>query len=362
MTLKNHHARRYPCDDTKTLALAARSKENEAKVKVAVFDTHHYDRPVLEQANHQNHELIFLESCLSVVTADLAKGCRVVSCFANDRVDREVIEKLKSLNVDLLTIRGAGFNNIDLRAANENGLAVMRVPAYSPHAIAEHAVALLLTLNRKTHHAFNRVRDLNFSLEGLVGFDLIGKTVGVIGTGRIGQAFASIMRGFGCTVLVMDVKPDRPWALSCGAQYVELQELYERSDVISLHAPLNDSTKHLIGDAAFQRMKRNVVLINTSRGALIETSSLLKALKQKQIAGACLDVYEEEDGIFAQDLSENGIDDDLLARLITFPNVLITAHQAFLTHEALANIAQTTFENINAFVTNQASLNRLTDA
>ncbi len=328
-------------------------------MKVAVFDTHLYDRPTLERANKNNYQLIFLDSPLSCLTADLARECRVVSCFCNDKVDRAVIEKLRSLNVELLTLRGAGFNNVDLKAAKENGIAVMRVPAYSPHAIAEHAVALLLTLNRQTHHAFNRVRDLNFSLEGLVGFDLIGKTVGVIGTGRIGKAFATIMRGFGCRVLANDLKPDLEWARTCGVDYVGLEKIYEDSDVISLHAPLNETSKHLIADEAFARMKRNVILINTSRGALIESDSLLKALKQKRIAGACLDVYEEEDGVFAQDLSGKGIDDDLLARLITFPNVLITAHQAFLTHEALANIAQTTFENIDDFVAQRASGNQL---
>lgn len=328
-------------------------------MKIAIFDTHNYDKEGLEKANLQNRELIFLESCLSVVTAELAKNCEIVSCFANDKVDRSVIEKLKAIGVRLIAIRGAGFNNVDLKAAKENHLTVMRVPAYSPHAIAEHAVALLLTLNRQTHHAFNRVRDLNFSLDGLVGFDLIGKTVGVIGTGRIGKAFATIMRGFGCEVLVNDVKPDLLWARSCGARYVDVDSLYKTSDVISLHAPLNESTKHLISSSAFERMKKNVILINTSRGALIETHALLTALKRKQIAGACLDVYEEEDGVFAQDLSVTGIDDDLLARLITFPNVLITAHQAFLTHEALTNIAQTTFENIENFISGRPSENKL---
>lgn len=328
-------------------------------MKVAVFNTHHYDRPGLESANLQNHELVFLDCSLSSMTADLAKGCSIVSCFATDKVDKSTIDKLKILGVELITIRGAGFNNIDLAAAKEQRVAVMRVPAYSPHAIAEHAVALLLTLNRQTHHAFNRVRDLNFSLEGLVGFDLLGKTIGVIGTGRIGKAFASIMTGFGCRVLANDVKPDADWAVRTGVHFVGLETLYNQSDVISLHAPLNESTKHLISSDAFGRMKKNVILINTSRGALIETQSLIKALKLKQIGGAGLDVYEEEDGIFAQDLSSGGLDDDLLARLITFPNVLITAHQAFLTHEALANIAQTTFENIENFTLKRFTPNQL---
>lgn len=328
-------------------------------MKIAVFDTHPYDRPGLERANSARYELLFLESCLSVVTVELARGCEVVSCFANDKIDQPVIEKLKQLGVGLITIRGAGFNNIDLKAAKKAAIRVMRVPAYSPHAIAEHAVALLLTLNRQTHHAHNRVRDLNFSLDGLVGFDLIGKTVGVIGTGRIGKAFATIMRGFGCKVLALDVKPDLDWAAKNGVIYVEADMLYKEADVISLHAPLNESTQHLVAKAAFEKMKRNVILINTSRGALIETGALIKALKQKQIAGACLDVYEEEDGVFAEDRSESGIDDDLLARLITFPNVLITAHQAFLTHEALANIAQTTFQNIDDFAANRITQNSL---
>ena len=328
-------------------------------MKVAIFNTQSYDKPGLIQANTSKHELLFLEGNLTATTADLAKGCRAVSCFANDKVNRDVIEVLSRNEVGLVAIRGAGFNNIDLEAAKEKGIAVMRVPAYSPHAIAEHAVALLLTLNRQTHHAFNRVRDLNFSLDGLVGFDLIGKTVGVVGTGRIGKAFATIMRGFGCKVLALDIKPDLGWSVANGVQYVDADLLYKSSDVISLHAPLNELSKHLVSVSAFALMKKNVILINTSRGALIDTSALITALKQKQIAGACLDVYEEEDGVFAQDLSEKGIDDDLLARLITFPNVLITAHQAFLTHEALANIAQSTFQNFVDFESHRKSANSL---
>ncbi|MNK98215.1 D-lactate dehydrogenase [compost metagenome] len=225
----------------------------------------------------------------------------------------------------------------------------MRVPEYSPHAIAEFAVALLLTLNRKIHKANNRVHELNFSLEGLVGFNLAGKTVGVIGTGKIGRVFAKIMKGFDCKVLASDLIPDKAWAMQTGVTYTDNDTIFAESDVISLHVPLTPETKHLVSNEAFRKMKNSAILINTGRGALIETSALIQALKQKKIGGACLDVYEEESGVFFSDLSEAGINDDLLARLITFPKVLITSHQGFLTNEALTNIAHTTIENITAF-------------
>ena len=318
-------------------------------MKVAFFDTHEFERGEFEKANAGTHEIIYLQTRLTLLTAELAKGCGAICCFVNDKVDRPVVEKLKELGIGLIALRAAGYNNVDLAACKDSGLTVMRVPEYSPHAVAEFAVALLMTLNRKTHKAHNRVHDLNFSLEGLVGFDLAGKTVGVIGTGKIGRIFAKIMKGFDCRVLVSDLNADKAWAMQTGVSYVDNNTIFAEADVISLHVPLTPETKHLVSHEAFRKMKENVILINTGRGALIETSALIKALKDKKIGGACLDVYEEEGGVFFSDLSEAGINDDLLARLITFPKVLITSHQGFLTTEALGNIAETTIANVTAF-------------
>ena len=318
-------------------------------MKVAFFDTHDFERNIFEKINDGRHELIFLQARLSLLTVELAKDCGTICCFVNDKVDRPLAEKLKELGIGLIALRAAGYNNVDLAACKDLGITVMRVPEYSPHAVAEFAVALLLTLNRKIHKANNRVHELNFSLEGLVGFDLVGKTVGVIGTGKIGRVFAKIMKGFDCRVLVSDLVPDKAWALQTGVTYTDTNTIFSESDVISLHVPLTTETKHLVSNEAFRKMKDTAILINTGRGALIETSALIQALKQKKIGGACLDVYEEESGVFFSDLSEAGINDDLLARLITFPKVLITSHQGFLTNEAISNIAQTTIENITAF-------------
>lgn len=320
-------------------------------MRVAVFDTHAYDEAALVAANAGRHELIFLETRLSTLTADLAKGCRAVCCFVNDQVDAAVLEELAKLGVELVALRSAGFNNVDLAAAERLGLTVVRVPEYSPHAVAEHAVALLLTLVRKTHKAFNRIHESNFTLDGLVGFDIAGKTVGVIGTGRIGKIFAKIMKGFEARVLVFDTQPDLEWAAKEGVEYTGWNELVASSDILSLHVPLNPQTKHLISSDAFSKMKEGVILINTGRGGLVDTKALLGALKSKKLGGACLDVYEEEEGVFFSDLSETGVDDDLLARLTTFPNVLITSHQAFLTREALNKIAEITIESLSRFET-----------
>jgi D-lactate dehydrogenase len=328
-------------------------------MKVAVFDTHKFDRSELESANGGRYELDFIEARLSMKTADLATGCDAICCFVNDCVDSNVIQRLKQIGVRMIAIRGAGYNNVDIEAARRCEIGIARVPEYSPHAVAEHAVALLLCLNRKIHHSHARVRELNFSLDGLVGFDLAGKTVGVIGTGRIGRVFAKIMRGFDCRVLASDVEPDAIWAKEVGVEYVELDRIFKESDVISLHVPLTPKTHHLIAERAFELMKKSAYLINTGRGALIETSALIKALKQKRIGGVCLDVYEQEGGVFFSDMSECGIDDDLLARLTTFPNVLITAHQAFLTHEALSNIAHTTISNLEDYFNGRKTKNQL---
>ncbi len=322
-------------------------------MRVAVFDTHAYDRSALMAANKGLHEFVFVDTRLSIETVELAKGCRGVSCFVNDQLGNLVLTRLFALGVRIIALRCAGFSNIDLKAADALGLTVVRVPEYSPHAVAEHAVALLLTLVRKTHKAFNRVHESNFTLDGLVGFDIAGKTIGVVGTGRIGKVFARILRGFDANVLAYDTQPDAAWATENGIRYVPWEELLALSDVISLHVPLNDRTWHLVTSGSFDKMKKGVILINTGRGALVETKALISALKTKKIGGACLDVYEEEEGVFFSDLSEKGVDDDALARLTTFPNVLITSHQAFLTREALANIAETTISSLSAFESNR---------
>jgi D-lactate dehydrogenase len=316
-------------------------------MKIAVFDTHRYDREALEHANGAFHfTFSFFDVRLKPETAALAQGHDVVCAFVNDQLTRSVLETLKQYGVRLIALRCAGFNNVDLKAAKELGLPVVRVPEYSPYAVAEHAVALLLTLNRKIHKAHNRVREGNFSLDGLVGFDLKGKTVGIVGTGKIGKVFAHIMKGFGCRLLAFDVRQDEALVAETGVEYVAMERVFAESDVISLHVPLMPQTYHLVNEAALAVMKPGVVLINTSRGALVDASALIKALKQGRIGAAGLDVYEEEAGVFFQDLSGHVLQDDVLARLLTFPNVIITSHQAFLTKEALGNIAETTLGNV----------------
>ncbi|MCB0416905.1 MAG: 2-hydroxyacid dehydrogenase [Bdellovibrionaceae bacterium] len=315
-------------------------------MKFLMFDTHRFERQSFELANRDfGHDLHFVEPRLTEETAVLAKGFPAVCAFANDRLNRTTLEDLKNCGVELVALRSAGFNHVDLSAAKELGLRVVRVPEYSPYSVAEHATCLLLSLDRKVHRAYNRVREMNFSLDGLVGFDLHGKTVGVIGTGKIGRVFCQIMLGFGCQVVAYDLKKDADLEKK-GVTYLELNNLFQTSDVISLHIPLNAETKHLVDAAAISQMKKGVVLINTGRGALIDTKALIQALKAEHLGGAGLDVYEEEEKIFFQDLSEHILQDDQLARLLTFPNVLITSHQGFLTREALANIAHTTLNNI----------------
>jgi D-lactate dehydrogenase len=328
-------------------------------MRVAVFSAKGYDRKHLELANSAYsegaiHELSFLDAHLDETTVVLAKGFDAVCVFVNDRLSREVLEGLAAQGVKLVALRCAGFNNVDLNAAQDLGLLVARVPAYSPHAVAEHAVTLLLTLNRKVHRAYNRVRDGNFALNGLVGFDLFGKTVGVVGTGKIGRVFSEIMLGFGCKVLAFDQYPDAELTQR-GVCYVSFAELLTSSDVISLHCPLNTQTKHLLNRERLFAMKPGAVLVNTGRGALIDTKALIAALKAKHLGGVCMDVYEEEEHLFFEDHSGDVIEDDTFARLLTFPNVLITAHQGFLTTEALANIADVTLANIHSFSLGQTS-------
>ena len=319
-------------------------------ITAAVFDTKLYDREALQQASaNRGIEWQFLEFRLMKDTAFAAKNARAVCVFVNDQLDRPCLEALASEGVELVALRSTGFNNVDVDYAKELKLTVTRVPVYSPHAVAEHAVALLLTLNRKTHRAFNRVRELNFSLNGLVGFDLHGKTAGIVGTGKIGRVTGQILRGFGMRVLAYDPFPDQAWAKQSEVVYVEaLSTLLHDSDVVSLHTPLTPETKYTIREETIRLMKRGSILINVSRGALVDTKALIEALKSGHLAGVALDVYEEEEGIFFEDLSGEVLHDDELARLLTFPNVLITSHQAFLTREALSEIANTTVANISA--------------
>jgi D-lactate dehydrogenase len=313
---------------------------------IAVFDTHRFDRAAFEKENLLlGHTLNFYGARLEEKTAQLAAGSEAICAFVNDVLDRPTLTTLRELGVRLIALRAAGYNNVDLGAARDLGLVVVRVPDYSPYAVAEHAVALLLALNRKLPRAYNRVRESNFSLEGLVGFDLHGKTVGIVGTGKIGAVFANIMAGFGCRVLAFDAFPRTDLPIT----NVTADQLLAESDVISLHVPLLPDTRHFLNAATIAKLKPGAIVVNTSRGGLIETQALIEALKSGQVGGAALDVYEEEAGIFFHDLSGEILQDDVLARLISLPNVLITSHQAFLTHEALANIATTTLETISAF-------------
>jgi D-lactate dehydrogenase len=316
-------------------------------MKIAVYDTKSYDRQFLkENLPNSSIDWEFHEFRLSAETALSADGAKAVCVFVNDKVDESCLKILAEQGVKLVVLRCAGYNNIDLAAAKALGLAVTRVPAYSPHAVAEHAAALLLTLNRKTHRAYNRVREHNFSLSGLVGFDIFGKTIGIVGTGKIGKIAAQIFRGFGARILAQDAWPDRHWAEKNEVEYVSPEHLFSTSDIISLHVPLHPETYHLLREETFSLMKDGVIIINTGRGKLIETKCLIAGLKSGHIGGVALDVYEEEEGIFFEDLSDRVLQDDELSRLLTFPNVLITAHQAFLTREALAEIARVTIANL----------------
>lgn len=328
-------------------------------MKIAFYDAHRFEKNVFDRENKQfNHEITYFEARLTKQSVNMALGYPVVCAFVNDSLDEETLRVLAESGTKLIALRSAGFNHVDLEAADRLGLKVVRVPEYSPYAVAEHAVALILTLNRKIHRAHNRVREGNFSLDGLVGFDLHRKTVGVVGTGRIGSAFSRIMMGFGCHVLAYDNKPDVELQ-SLGVRYVEKAELFRSSDIISLHVPLTPTTRHLVDDATLALTKPGVMLINTGRGALIDTQALIRSLKSNHIGYAGLDVYEEEEGIFFQNLSDQVLQDDQLARLLTFPNVILTSHQAFLTDEALQNIAATTLQNISDFGQNRNLVNEV---
>ena len=329
-------------------------------MEIGVFDTRAYDREFLEAANARyGHQLHFFEPRLTSHTARLAAGIPVVCPFVNDRLDAATLRLLHEGGTRLIALRSAGFNHVDVETATQLGMPVVRVPEYSPYAVAELAMCLVLALNRKVHRAYNRVREANFSLEGLVGFDLHGKTFGIIGTGKIGRALARIAHGFGCRVVASDARPDDALARELGVSYVDVSLLYQESDVISLHVPLTPATHHLIGGAAFAQMKPGVMLINTSRGALVDTPALIDALKRRHVGAAGLDVYEEEGPLFFRDLSHQVLQDDVLARLLTFPNVLITSHQGFLTREALSNIADTTLASVTAFEHGESLVNQV---
>ncbi|MBR6530563.1 MAG: 2-hydroxyacid dehydrogenase [Clostridia bacterium] len=316
-------------------------------MNIAFFDTKPYDRPSFDRyAEKFGAKIKYFESRLTEDTVSLAKGSDAVCVFVNDTVNAAVIDALTELGVKVLALRCAGFNNVDMAHAHGK-LHVFRVPAYSPYAVAEHTMALLLTSIRRIHKAYIRSRDFNFSLQGLTGFDLHGKTVGIIGTGRIGRVFADICRGFGMKILAYDKFPAKDFADEDSVSYVTLDELFENSDIISLHCPLTDETHHMIDRDAFDKMKKGVVLLNTSRGALVDAEALLEAIKARRVGAACLDVYEEEADLFFEDNSGHILEDDTLARLISMPNVIVTSHQAFLTEEALDAIAATTLENIS---------------
>ena len=324
-------------------------------IRVAFFDTKQYDMPSFEQyVKDNNIELKFFETKLSQDTVGLAKGFDAVIVFVNDILDEKVIDILLEYGIKLIALRCAGFNNVNLKYA-KGKIPVVRVPAYSPYAVAEHTMALLLTSLRRIHKAYNRTREFNFSLNGFTGFDLHGKTVGVIGTGKIGKIFINICKGFGMNVIAYDVYPDN----STDIKYVTLDELFEKSDIISLHCPLTNDNEHLINKETISKMKKGVYILNTSRGQLIDAEALLEGIKEKKVGAACLDVYEDENDIFFKDYSGHILQDDILARLISMPNVLITSHQAFLTEEALDNIAKTTVDNIKEFFENNTLSNEV---
>jgi D-lactate dehydrogenase len=329
-------------------------------MKIAVYSAKSYDIEFLNHANDAyGYELEYYEVPLNSKTAKIATGSDAVCAFVNDKLNADTLHALAGLKIGMIALRCAGFNNVDIETANELGIPVMRVPAYSPHAVAEHAVALILTLSRKTHKAYNRVRDANFSLERFVGFDLEKKTVGVIGTGKIGQVFAGIMMGFGCNVLAYDLYPNS-FLRKKGVRYASIEDVFRTSDIVSLHCPLTPETHQLVNKGTLELMIKGSMLINTSRGKLINTEDVIAALRSKHLGYLGIDVYAEEEKLFFRDLSEHIIDDEKIMQLSTFPNVLITAHQAFLTKEALTEIAHTTMENISVYSKGESSNNEVT--
>ena len=327
-------------------------------MKIGFFSARKYEAPFFNNSAKDAIHFTYLDTRLSVETVGLAAGHTGVCVFVNDEVNAVVLQKLYDLGVRLVALRCAGFNNVDLKAAQTLGIKVVRVPAYSPYSVAEHTIALILTLNRKTHKAYNRVREGNFTLDGLMGFDLHGKTVGLIGTGKIGECTARILLGFGCKVLAYDLTPN-PACEAIGVQYVALNEIYAMSDIISLHCPLTPHTYHMINESSIKKMANGVMIVNTSRGGLIDTKAVIKNLKSGKVGYLAIDVYEEEGDLFFDDLSDKVIADDVFIRLSTFHNVLITGHQAFFTSNAMENIADTTVSNIRAFALGQELTNQV---
>ncbi|HNZ85455.1 MAG TPA: 2-hydroxyacid dehydrogenase [Paludibacteraceae bacterium] len=327
-------------------------------MKIACFSTKSYDKEYLSKAIVAPHSIVFFEESLNPNTVGLLTGFDGICVFVNDKLDNNLLQQIASAGIKAIFLRCAGFNNVVISTATSLGIKVYRVPAYSPYAVAEHAVALVLTLNRKTHKAYNRVKEYNFSIERLHGFDVHGKTVGVIGTGTIGLVFAKIMLGFGCKVIAFD-PTESDDAKQLGIQYVALEDVLKQADILSLHCPLNQHTRHMISTKEFSIMKHGAMLINTSRGALIDTKEAIEALKTGALGYLGIDVYEEEEKLFFHDFSESIISDDILMRLMTFPNVLITSHQAFFTHEALTQIAETTYQNMLDFTHGTSSTNQL---
>lgn len=333
-----------------------RSHDEDNRLKIVFFDSKPYTIKTFNIQNKDRYALRFFDTRLDHDTVSMAKGFKIICVFVNDQLDAPVIEMLNEYGVEMIALRCAGYNNVDLKACKQYGIKVTRVPAYSPYAVAEHAVALMMALNRHIHRAHNRVREGNFSLNNLVGFDMHGKTVGIIGTGRIGRCLINILIGFGCRILVYDKYPNKQLQKETGITYVELDELLANSDIISLHAPLTNETHHMINESSIKKIKKGAMLINTSRGGLINTKALIAALLEGQIGSAGLDVYEEESEYFFEDFSSTFIADEALARLTTFNNVMITSHMAFLTNEALVNIADTTLENIEEFISGAENL------
>ena len=333
--------------------------ETMRDIRVLFYDTKPYDKASFEAANNDNRfSFKFLKSHLTEDTAIISKGYDAVCLFVNDQLTQDIAGILYDNGIRLIALRCAGYNNVDLKAVYQK-MHVVRVPAYSPYAVAEHAVALMLSLNRKIHKAYYRTRDNNFTINGFMGFDMHGKAVGVIGTGQIGKVLIHILKGFGVNILAYDKFPSQTYAEEVGFEYVDLDELYRRSDIISLHCPLVKDTHHLINEESISKMKDGAMIINTSRGQLIDTKSLVDGLREQKIGAAGLDVYEEESDYFFEDFSDTIIDDDVLARLLTFPNVLITSHQGFFTKEALSNIADTTLENIRDYFQNNPLKNEI---
>jgi D-lactate dehydrogenase len=328
-------------------------------MKVAVYSFHQFEKPYFEDVPDSDHQMHFLNVELSLETAPLSVGFEAVSLFVNDDASAPVLEILHNNGVRFIALRSAGYNNVDLDKAKEYGIRVARVPAYSPYSVAEHAVALILALNRKLIRAHSRIMEQNFSLNGLTGFDMNGKTVGIMGTGKIGVVLARILHGFGCHLLAYDKFENEEIKQKYGVEYTDCAALYKRSDIISLHLPLNDDTRYIINESSIQQMKKGVMLINTSRGALVNTNDVVQALKTGQIGYFGMDVYEEEDGLFFEDHSEEILQDDTIARLMIFQNVLITSHQGFLTETSLSNIAKTTVYNLDCFAKTVVSENEI---